>query len=66
MRQLAIQKWSCLRQRRYRVEMKLRGWGDPRERDANTVREDVVAGLVSVERARDVYGVAVDPGGIRY
>jgi hypothetical protein len=49
----------CLRECRHCVEMKLRGWGDPRERDADAVREDVVAGLVSVERARDVYGVAI-------
>ena len=57
---------SCLRKCRYCVEMKLRGWGDPREPDADTVGEDVVAGLVSVERARDVYGVAVDPDRVRY
>ena len=37
------------------------GWGDPKERDVEAVREDVVAGLVSRERAREVYGVAVDP-----
>ena len=37
------------------------GWGDPKERDTTAVLADVVAGLVSVERARDVYGVAVDP-----
>lgn len=37
------------------------GWGDPKERGTAAVLADVVAGLVSVERARDVYGVAVDP-----
>ena len=37
------------------------GWGDPRERAVEAVRHDVVEGLVSPQRARDVYGVAVDP-----
>ena len=37
------------------------GWGAPRKRDASAVRDDVAAGLLSPERARDVYGVAVDP-----
>ena len=37
------------------------GWGDPRERDVESVRRDVVEGLVSPQRARDVYGVAIDP-----
>ncbi len=37
------------------------GWGAPRERDPGAVRSDVAAGLLSPERARDVYGVAVDP-----
>ena len=37
------------------------GWGSPRERDTGAVRSDVAAGLLSPERARDVYGVAVDP-----
>ena len=31
--------------------------GDPRERDPELVRADVHNGLVSPERARDVYGV---------
>jgi N-methylhydantoinase B len=35
------------------------GWGDPKERDPESVRRDVVAELVSVERARDIYGVAI-------
>lgn len=37
------------------------GWGDPRRRSATTVADDVRAGLVSPERAREAYGVAVDP-----
>ena len=34
------------------------GLGDPRERDPELVRQDVLEGLVSVEQARDAYGVA--------
>ena len=34
------------------------GWGDPRERAPERVREDVVRGYVSREAARDDYGVA--------
>jgi N-methylhydantoinase B len=34
------------------------GLGDPRERDLELVRQDVLEGLVSVEQARDAYGVA--------
>ena len=37
------------------------GWGDPRERAVEAVRQDVVEGLVSPQRAREVYGVAIDP-----
>jgi N-methylhydantoinase B len=33
------------------------GWGDPAERDKETVRADVRAGLISAETARDVYGL---------
>jgi N-methylhydantoinase B len=36
------------------------GWGDPLTRDPDAVREDVDAGLVSPDRARTVYGVALD------
>ena len=32
------------------------GWGDPRQRDAAAVKQDVAEGLISQERARDVYG----------
>ncbi|MCC7346263.1 MAG: hydantoinase B/oxoprolinase family protein, partial [Variibacter sp.] len=33
------------------------GYGNPRERPAHLVARDVAAGLISAERARDVYGV---------
>ena len=36
------------------------GYGDPFTRDPAAVARDVAAGLVSRERARDVYGVALD------
>ncbi len=36
------------------------GWGDPFQRPAEAVLADVREGLVSVEAARDRYGVAVD------
>jgi N-methylhydantoinase B len=38
------------------------GWGDPRERDPALVLEDVRQGKVSIERARSVYGVAIEDG----
>jgi len=34
------------------------GWGDPRQREPERVREDVVRGYVSRDAARDDYGVA--------
>jgi N-methylhydantoinase B/oxoprolinase/acetone carboxylase alpha subunit len=37
------------------------GLGNPRERDPARVREDVVRGYVSLEAARDDYGVVLDP-----
>jgi N-methylhydantoinase B len=37
------------------------GFGDPREREPGRVRDDVIDGYVTVEQARDVYGVALDP-----
>ena len=37
------------------------GWGEPMHRDVNAVRHDVSEGLVSVERARHIYRVAIDP-----
>ncbi len=36
------------------------GWGDPRERDAQQVLEDVINGYVSPESAHEDYGVAID------
>ena len=39
------------------------GWGNPLDRDAEKVRRDVRDGLVSLQRARDVYGVVIDPEG---
>jgi N-methylhydantoinase B len=33
------------------------GYGDPLEREVERVREDVLSGFISFERARDVYGV---------
>ena len=36
------------------------GYGNPRERDAELVKRDVREGKVSVERAREVYGVVMD------
>jgi N-methylhydantoinase B len=37
------------------------GWGDPSDRDPEAVRRDVAEGLVTPGRARDVYGVDVEP-----
>lgn len=48
-----------------RVTLKLPGgggYGDPLEREPDRVRQDVVAGLVSGERAREEYGVVLGPG----
>ncbi len=39
------------------------GYGSPSERDPATVARDVREGWISVERARDVYRVALDAGG---
>ena len=36
------------------------GWGDPLDRDPESVLSDVIEGKIAVERARDVYGVLVD------
>jgi N-methylhydantoinase B len=38
------------------------GWGDPKERDPELVREDVRNGIVSREKAESVYGVALAGG----
>jgi N-methylhydantoinase B len=37
------------------------GFGDPREREPERVQEDVLDGYVTLECAREVYGVALDP-----
>jgi 5-oxoprolinase (ATP-hydrolysing) len=37
------------------------GFGDPVERDPRLVLDDVLDGFTSVEQARDVYLVAIDP-----
>jgi len=37
------------------------GYGDPFERDPEMVRRDVIYGYVSVEQAREDYGVVIDP-----
>ena len=37
------------------------GWGDPLERDSEAVRKDIARRLVSIEVAREVYGVVLDP-----
>lgn len=37
------------------------GWGDPLRRDPEAVRRDVRNEFVSLEAARDVYGVVLDP-----
>jgi N-methylhydantoinase B len=37
------------------------GYGNPLERDPDAVERDVVNGYVSIDRARDDYGVVIDP-----
>jgi N-methylhydantoinase B len=37
------------------------GYGDPYERDPEAVVLDVIEGKISTERAREVYGVMIDP-----
>ena len=39
------------------------GYGDPLDRDPESVLRDVIAGVVSVEHARLRYGVVIDPAG---
>jgi len=39
------------------------GWGDPRERDPELVRRDVAEELLSVDAAREIYGVVIGDGG---
>jgi N-methylhydantoinase B len=38
------------------------GYGNPLERDPLAVKADVVNGYVSIAKARDDYGVVIDPG----
>ncbi len=37
------------------------GWGDPLDREVQRVLDDVMDYYVSIKRARDVYGVVIDP-----
>jgi N-methylhydantoinase B len=37
------------------------GWGDPLDRDVKRVQDDVIDRYVSKERAREIYGVVLDP-----
>ena len=39
------------------------GFGDPRARDPQSVRDDVLDGLITVEEARRDYGVVIDARG---
>lgn len=39
------------------------GYGDPRERDPNLVREDVLEGYETMARAREIYGVVFNASG---
>jgi N-methylhydantoinase B len=39
------------------------GWGDPRDREPDAVRADVLDGYVSPEAAAAVYGVSLGNGG---
>lgn len=38
------------------------GYGESLDRDPERVREDVIQGYVSLEKAREDYGVVIDPG----
>jgi N-methylhydantoinase B/oxoprolinase/acetone carboxylase alpha subunit len=38
------------------------GFGSPLDRDPEMVQEDVIQGYVSMEKARESYGVVLDPG----
>lgn len=37
------------------------GWGNPKERDPEKVRQDVINGIVSIKSAEEDYGVVIDP-----
>ena len=40
------------------------GWGDPLGRDPDAVAEDILNEMVSVEKAREDYGVVVVEGAV--
>ncbi len=42
------------------------GFGDPLDRDPEKVRWDVCERYVSIEKARDIYGVVIDTGPEQY
>lgn len=37
------------------------GWGNPLDRAIKKVQDDVIDGIVSIEKARDIYGVVINP-----
>jgi len=37
------------------------GWGNPKEREPEKVRQDVINGIVSIKSAEEDYGVVIDP-----
>ncbi len=41
------------------------GWGNPLDRDIEQVREAVRDGLISIQRARDIYGVVIVPESLK-
>jgi N-methylhydantoinase B len=41
------------------------GYGDPLQRDPEAVEADVRNGYVSIERAREDYGVVIDPASMK-
>ena len=42
------------------------GYGDPKKRPAEKVLKDVIEGKVSVQAAREQYGVSIVSNGIHY
>ncbi len=41
------------------------GFGDPLDRDPEMVQDDVIQGYVSIEKAREDYGVVIDAGSMK-
>jgi N-methylhydantoinase B len=41
------------------------GYGSPLEREPERVRDDVLADLISIDAAREDYGVVIDPATLR-